>query len=358
MVQPIKKIKIDVSDVEEEMDPLEEAQTLPEMLLAAYTQEIDAKYLSVIETLILKMQSEETQRVWMYGVKTISDRIVEVVSNATAMSVEPFRRRTIYDARNIYLFDLYSATPCTVRSSLYRILEKTNPMDIIGSKMIIQIPTIADAAKLDRRIISRMDGLKVFIREIEEEGYYKMFSRVVEKMGSLLSAFQENPEESENEEKESMLLKNIKKIENMPFPSHNSQKILDGLRGMTSYAYSIDSSYEAMSLYFYRYIYSIPNVDLYAGLNSVHLILLLIGTIKRITLVSCYEEFERRTSSIFHFKSLSRDIIYRRHADLVELGLLTRGYFMSDRADLEREVQRREEVYLKVFLEKVKRHWK
>ncbi|KAI5181282.1 hypothetical protein NEOKW01_1501 [Nematocida sp. AWRm80] len=307
---------------------LSDAKNLSEMLDIAYAQEIETKYISVIETLILKLFSNDLEKIWLYGPKIASDHIIRVISNATARQVATFRRRTKYNIQNIYQFDIGAYPTVIVRNSLYKMLEKTNPLEILGNKFIFQISSTTAINKLDKRITSRMEGTKVYIKEFNEKEYNVIFSRTIE-------ALKERSPEA------------------FDYP-----EILKGLEEFIHKSHLIDNGYKSMKMRFFKYLYQIEEPNIYSILNSIHLIILLASTIKRITFSGVYEEFERRVSNISHFKTVSKDIVFRRTSELMELGLIARGYFVQDLQELELEIHKREEVYLKVILERVKRFWK
>lgn len=334
-IRPIKKIKVsqETADTTVHEDPFQEIHIIPDLLEMAYSQEVETRYLSVIETIILRLNSEDGEKIWVYGPKKISSHIVAVVSNVTVRPIDILGTQTNFLTNNIYLFDLSDSSLKKSRSILYKVLEKTNPLDVIKTKFMFQIPRVADMHKLDKRIVSRMDGIKVYVKEIQESGYIKIFSRVIEVLKS-----------REEEYAKKAVAFDFKKIE-------------DGLEEFVHYSYLMDNSYERMSLRFYKYLYGINEPSPYKLLNSIHLIILMAATIKRVTLCSVYEEFERRVSNIPHFKKVSKDVVFRRLTDLMSLGLMARGYFTSDRLELEAEIISRDEVYLKVMLERVKKYW-
>lgn len=334
-IRPIKKIKVVQEDAEQQVneDPFQDINTIPELLEMAYAQEIETKYLSVIETIILRLNSEDNEKIWIYGPNKISKHITRVVSNVTARAAENLVPKLYYPPESIHLFDLSVNSLKKSRSVLYKVLEKTNPQYNIKSKFIFQIPRVADMLKLDKRIVSRMDGIKVYVKEIQESGYIKIFSRIIEVLKSREEVYAKR-----------QVVFDFSRIEN-------------GLSDFVYYSYLIDNSYEGMSIRFYKYIYDVKDPSPYKLLNSIHLIILMAATIKRVTLCSVYEEFERRVNNIPHFKKISKDTVFRRLTDLMSLGLIARGYFTSDRLELEAEIISRDEVYLKVMLERVKKYW-
>ncbi|KAI5185063.1 hypothetical protein NEHOM01_0568 [Nematocida homosporus] len=374
-MQPIKKIKM-VLDKEEMEDPLACALTVPEMIEAAAGQEIESKYLPILETLILCMQTKECVKLWMYGPKRISQHILAVVAGESALNVEVFRRRLQYDPNSLYVFDLNETGQVAVRSMLYKILENTNPVAIRGCKFAFLIPTLTDIAKLDKRIISRMDGVKVYVQEFAEEDYLKVFSRVIERMkGRYL-------EEKENRgriNKPRRIGEVINVIQDVVDFSGNASVVCDlpplvveeesgfefdfatidrELVDMIRQAYLVDNTFDGMVIKFYKLIYRVEDPQPYSILNPIHLVIALTSTAKRTTLSCVYEEFVRRTAGIPYFRQASQDIVHRRMIDLLDLGIVSRGYFQQNTADLESAVHSRSEVYLKVMLERVKRHWK
>ncbi|KAI5191977.1 hypothetical protein NEMIN01_1761 [Nematocida minor] len=333
-IRPIKKIKVEQENEQPvNEDPFHGLSTIPEILNMAYAQEVETRYISVIETIILRLNSEESEKIWIYGPKKITDHITAVVANVTARSLDALVKKISYDIENIHLFDLSSNSLKKTRSILYRVLEKTNPLGMAKSKFIFQIPRVADMMKLDKRIVSRMDGIKAYVKELQENAYIKIFSRVIEVL-------------KEKEEEYG------KKSVSFDFPRINSN-----LEEFVHFSYLMDNSYEGMSLRFFKYIYDVKEPNPYKLLNSIHLIILMAATIKRVTLCSVYEEFERRVNNVPHFKKISKDTVFRRLTDLMSLGLIARGYFTSDRLELEAEILSRDEVYLKVMLERVKKYW-
>ncbi|KAI5161448.1 hypothetical protein NEAUS03_1607 [Nematocida ausubeli] len=335
-IRPIKKIKVAEAAKPDEVlpeDPFAGLTTVPEYLNMAYTQEIETRYISLIETLILRVKSEESQKIWIYGPKKISDHIIEILSNAAAMQVEILQKKLIFDPANIYLMDLSHTSIKSSRSVLYRILERTSPLSIQKNKFIFQIPRVIDMMKLDKRIVSRMDGVKAYVKELTEKEYFKIFSRVLEVL---------KIKEKEYRAKSVVL---------------DLAKIQKGLDVFVHSAYLVDNSYEGMSIKFYKYLYDVQEPNPYKMLSSVHLIILMAATVKRVTLCSVFEEFERRVANVPHFKKVSKDCVFRRLTDLMSLNLVARGYFTSDRLELEAEILSRDEIYLKVMLERVKKFW-
>lgn len=334
-IRPIKKIKVSEEAPEQPLneDPFFGLSTIPEFLNMAYIQEVETRYISVIETMILRVTSEDSEKMWIYGPKKISDHIIAVVANATAKYVETLQKKSVFDIENIYLLDLSGNSEKSTRSILYRILEKASPLGIVNNKFMFQIPRVFDMLKLDKRIVSRMDGIKVYVKELDKNAYLKVFSSVIEVLKN-----------REEEYQKRSVVFDFKRIEK-------------GLEDFVHYAYLIDNSYEGMSLKLFKYLYGIQEPNPYKLLNPVHLVILMAATIKRVTFCSVYEEFERRVTAVPHIKKVSKDVVYRRLTDLMGLGMIARGYFTSDRLELEAEIISRDEVYLKVMLERIKKYW-
>lgn len=334
-IRPIKKLRVPQEEEKEQPDALQEANTLPEMVEAARLQEVEAKHVETIETLILAMQGPETQKIWLYGSKKILEHVMMIVSNTTAMGIEPLRKRSNPPLGSIHLLDISANAAITVRSLLYHTLEQARPVEVMGNKFVFQLSSTADINKLEKRVLSRSEGIRVYVPNFDETDYLKMFSRVVERLKQRASGG----------EGDSAAGVDLGAVE-------------AGLARFVQTAYLVDNSSEGMEVQFYRYLYQVEEASPYALLNPIHLIILLFSTIKRTTLSSVYEEFERRTSMLAHFKRVDRNIVYRRLTDLNELGMIARGYFIHDRVELEEEVLRRNEVYLKVMLERIKKHWR
>ncbi|KAI5166132.1 hypothetical protein NEIRO03_1003 [Nematocida sp. AWRm78] len=324
-IRPIKKIKIS-QEKEEVLDPFAAVSTIPEYLSIAYTQEIETRYISLIETLILRINSEESQKIWIYGPKRISDHIIKILAVSSAKNIEPLLKKHIFDSSNIYLLDLSNNSVRASRTVLYRILEKASPLSLLNNKFIFQIPRVADMLTLDKRIVSRMDGVKAYVKELSQTEYFKIFSRVID----IIKARHDIPD---------------------------INRVSSGLDDFIKYSYMVDNTYEGLSIKFYKYLYNVQEPNPYKLLSSVHLIILMAASVKRVTLCSVFEEFERRISYVPHFKKVSKDCVFRRLTDLMSLNLIARGYFTSDRIELESEILSRDEIYLKVMLERVKKFW-
>ncbi|KAI5190355.1 hypothetical protein NECID01_0947 [Nematocida sp. AWRm77] len=350
-IHPVKKLCMDQQEEKEEENPLLGAETLPEILEIACIQEIEAKHLSIIETLILAIQNKETQKIWMYGEKKVQDHILAIVSNTVGMRLEPLRKKSEYNVKNIYVLDLSSINTIIARGVLYKTLEKVSPIDILGNKFIFQLTSIADVNKLEKRIISRCEGIKVYAQGFKEKDYLTIFSRALELM------------KARAREASSTSMNTSVNAETDPSTDADTDTGIDfkyveeNLMEFIRTAYLVDTGCDFMFEKFYRFLYRIEDYSPYSLLNSVHLIILLFSTIKRTTLSSVYEEFKRRTSVLAHFKRVDRNIVYRRLTDLTELGMIARGFFIHDRLELEEEVNRRKEVYLRVMLEQIKKHW-
>jgi len=327
-LHPVKKTKLAEGAAAEES--LSAVESLKEMLEMAHAQEVETRYIGVIETLKLAI-SEKNSKVWMYGPKRTTDLIIGVVLKSFNMRSSPLKKRLHYEKDLVYLFDLSSAAPGGVRAILYKVLEATaerkDEEKEVG-KFIFQIPRVTDINKLDKRIGSRMEGTKIWIKELQEKDYLRIFSRVIE---------------------------TLRERKNSAFDFEN---VNQGLSKFVHSSYLIDSTFEGMCVRFYKYMYRIEEPEVYSLLNPVHLIILMTSSIKRSNLSSVYEEFERRTAGLAHFKKIEKDTVHRRLTDLMELGLVARGFFMSDKSQLEMEVLKRDEIYLKVILERIKRLWK
>ncbi|KAH9386583.1 uncharacterized protein NEMAJ01_1479 [Nematocida major] len=334
-IRPIKKIKLPQESVESSVvdDPFSKLSTVPELLGMAYIQEVEARYISVIETIILRINSDLSEKVWVYGPRKITSHIISVISNVTGKPLEILNKKSACEKDSLYFLDMSSSTMKSGRSILYRILEKGAPSGSKKTKFIFQIPRVSDMMKLDKRIVSRMDGVKAYVKELREKEYLKIFSTVIEILKARVEEYAK---------------KGVQ---------FNFQRIEEKLEEFVHFAYLMDNTYEGMSLRFFKFIYEVEEAKPYALLNSIHLIILLSATVKRVTLCSVYDEFERRVANQAHLKRTRKDTVFRRLTDLMSTGLIARGYFTSDRQELEAEVLSRNEVSLKVMLDRVKSHW-
>lgn len=326
--------------------------SIPEGVYAAYIQEIEKKYLSVINSLCGLLSDQETHKVWMYGPLQISSYVLSVVSDRSGKEIEVLRQKSAHDKEKIHVLDLSSTTTQTTRSIVYRILERSTSEQLKGAKLFFQIPTAGDMPKLDKRILSRMEGTKIYFQDLDKEAYLKVFKKVVKglKAGYLRKEKQET--------QDNRVYLGLKPLSIPCLPEYDYKRIEDGLAEEIERSYMVDNSFSGMELRFYRYLYGITEKSPFVMLNSLHMTIVIASTVKRVAFSNVYDEFEKKVAETPHLKRASKDNVGRRMVDLIDAGIVSKGSYTQDHTDLEKEVLGREEVFLKILLERTKRQWK
>lgn len=117
----------------------------------------------------------------------------------------------------------------------------------------------------------------------------------------------------------------------------------------TLHKYSINNNYHTL----YSHTYNTK----YKMLNSIHLLLLILSSFKRLTVQTVYEEFSKITANVKSLKKTTKSTVLRRYYDLLETESIVSGSFIGSLSEVEQEVLERQDVILQVILQKHKKYF-
>lgn len=301
------------------------------MLEALFKEEIRRTFRAEIERIAMEFEGGGAVNINLYGIEEEALReIVRASCGLAGVKIKAgWGRLRALRREGVYVLDVKTKDSLTVRREMYRLLEKCSKGD---ASIIFLITSLKAVDKIEKRVKSRMFGPQIYVGKMPVDSYKRIFAEFARgrkrQVGISISG------------------------------SKPGRELDEEAARAIELGYAVDNTFQGMRELFCRMVYRLAPRTSYEMLNPVHAIILILSVQKKIASSSLHSEFTKMVQNVKLLKRTGRDVVVRRYHDLLDLEMIQGGVFVGDRGELEEFIAQRREVYLRVILQRSKKHWK